>query len=379
MYLLGFTEPLWGVRYRPLVDELLSSWLVRLAHGHGLKIQTFCNLLFGQRLQVWNRDIDRLAPPWLLDVLIARTGTTRDKALASTLRVFEGVLFPVAKESGNLTWVAPVQIYHRIRHGTGMHFCPACLASAPVAYFRKTWRLALKTMCVQHQCMLQSRCPRCELPVSFFRMDMGRPEVPEVGALARCWCCGFDLASAPAHPIVSLTAESDAWLQDVIRQVDAASEQQPHDLDDGRLAVLRQLMRLMVSDRPHVRVLPYLLEKLDMPDPLANPVAQRHRRIPFESLPLDVRHQLLSMGAWVLSDPHTRLVELWRNEALRYNHFVREFDAAPAWYLQTVESLRLGGKFQRKPLRSSWREKASNVSTEKSKAAGRRERQNGKR
>jgi len=30
----GLTAPLWPIRYKPLPDELLSSWLVRLAHGH---------------------------------------------------------------------------------------------------------------------------------------------------------------------------------------------------------------------------------------------------------------------------------------------------------------------------------------------------------
>ena len=69
----GLTSPLWPIHYKPLPDELLSSWLVRLAHGHGLKVQTFCNLIFGNSQQVWNRDIDRLAPTWLLDQLSYRT------------------------------------------------------------------------------------------------------------------------------------------------------------------------------------------------------------------------------------------------------------------------------------------------------------------
>ena len=134
----GFSGTLWPIRYKPLDDELLSCWLVRLAHGHGLKVQTFCNLLFGKRLQIWNRDIDRLAPAWLLDELIARTGTSRAQAEGTSLRVFEGVLYPQFKESGNLLWILAAQVYHRRRMGQAQQFCARCLADDGVPYFRKT-------------------------------------------------------------------------------------------------------------------------------------------------------------------------------------------------------------------------------------------------
>lgn len=101
----GFTSPLWPIRYKPLPDELLSSWLVRLAHGHGLKVQTFCNLIFGNRLQVWNRDVDRLGPDWLVNELSARTGTPLVIAYGTTLRAYEGLLYPQFKPSGVLQWI----------------------------------------------------------------------------------------------------------------------------------------------------------------------------------------------------------------------------------------------------------------------------------
>lgn len=80
----GVRVALWPIRYKPLPDELLSSWLVRLAHGHGLKVQTFCNLMFGNRRQVWNRDIDRLAPDWLVEALALHTGTPMELARRTT-------------------------------------------------------------------------------------------------------------------------------------------------------------------------------------------------------------------------------------------------------------------------------------------------------
>src|SRR6202035_476121 len=98
----GLTSSLWPIHYKPLPDELLSCWLVRLAHGHGLKVQTFCNQIFGSHLQVWNRDIDRLAPTWLLNELSHRTGTSAEAALNSTLRVYEGRLYRKFRSTGSL-------------------------------------------------------------------------------------------------------------------------------------------------------------------------------------------------------------------------------------------------------------------------------------
>jgi hypothetical protein len=97
--LVGLNRQLWPIRYKPQPDELLSCWLIRLAHGHGLKVQTFSNLLFGHRRQVWNRDVDRLGPSWLIEELSHRTGTPMSAAKATCLRAYEGVLFQSFKLS----------------------------------------------------------------------------------------------------------------------------------------------------------------------------------------------------------------------------------------------------------------------------------------
>jgi hypothetical protein len=55
----------WPVHPRPRKDELLLSWLQELARGNGQKLQAFCDCVFGTDHQIWNRDVDRLAPRWL--------------------------------------------------------------------------------------------------------------------------------------------------------------------------------------------------------------------------------------------------------------------------------------------------------------------------
>jgi hypothetical protein len=201
----GFTSPLWPIRYKPFPDELLSCWLVRLAHGHGLKVQTFCNLMFGNRRQVWNRDIDRLAPAWLVDELILRTGTSPELAWGTTLRAYEGILYPKFRLSGTSRWILALKVYHRTRQGYGLQFCPACLAEDNIPYFRKRWRIALNTVCSKHGTMLFDRCPHCGAAVAFHRLDMAGVEAIDVAPLSYCHSCQFDLREAVPENRLSMT------------------------------------------------------------------------------------------------------------------------------------------------------------------------------
>ena len=330
----GVTAPLWPIRYKPLPDELLSSWLVRLAHGHGLKVQTFCNLIFGNRLQVWNRDIDRLAPPWLVDTLALHTGTPPATAYGTTLKVYEGVLFRNPRPSGHLNWVLSLKIYHRVREGFGQQFCPACLAEDPTPYFRKAWRLSLSTTCPRHQCMLRDRCHACGAAVSFFRLDFGM-EASDSGdetvTVSRCHECRANLAAAPAiAPTVVETAALDKLMS---MTADVAAVSAPTQRVD-ELPVLRHFCALMLSTRSTVALRAYLLDLHGIEDP----VGLTEGRIPFESLPLDARHVLLQCGTWILNDIGSRIGGAVRSGALRYNHLLRDFDDAPAWYRQEVNS-----------------------------------------
>lgn len=324
----GLNGTLWPIRYKPFDDELLSCWLVRLAHGHGLKVQTFCNLLFGNRRQVWNRDIDRLAPAWLLDELIVRTGTPRDKAERTTLRVFEGVLYPQFKESGYLLWMLAAQVYHRQRMGYAQQFCACCLACDEVPYFRKTWRVALKTVCIKHQCMLRDRCPECGVGVAFHRMDMGRPYVPENGALAACFQCGFNLAAAPAEASQVLDKQAFELLAALVSSLDAVSVDPSEVFPTEQVLVLRHLLRLLLSVRPTVGLRGFVADQLGIEDP----AIALGKRLAIESLPTATRHTLLQLGAWVLVNPEARLRQAWRSRVFRYHHLLREFEDPPAWY-----------------------------------------------
>jgi hypothetical protein len=327
----GFTSSLWPIRYKPLPDELLSCWLVRLAHGHGLKVQTFCNLIFGNRRQVWNRDIDRLAPEWLIDELCRRTGTSTETAFNTTLRTYEGLLYQKFRMAGPLHWVLVLQMYHRKREGFGLQFCPACLAEDTIPYFRKCWRVALNTICTKHGTMLLDRCPKCGAAVAVHRLDMVRPDAIEIAPMSYCYACKFDLRDALTLEPVSYDAQASALLIEANRVLDA-DYRLGNKWSLGRYAVMHQLCRLMTARYEHVSLREFVLDQLGIQD---IPLTGGH--ISFEMRPIQERHHLNQLVAWLLADLNSRLTVAWRTGAIRYNVLLKDFPNAPTTYRDMVQ------------------------------------------
>lgn len=90
---------IWPAHPKPLPDELLSSWIVRVAQANGIKLQTLCWMLFGNERSPWNRDIDRSAPKWLLKAMCEHTGTNYWDAYHTTLTTYRTILFPSRRRS----------------------------------------------------------------------------------------------------------------------------------------------------------------------------------------------------------------------------------------------------------------------------------------
>lgn len=324
---------LWPIRPRPFPDELLSSWLVRLAHGHGLKVQTFCNLTFGSQLQVWNRDIDRLAPPWLLRELLYRTGTPWATIVRTTLRAYENLLYRKFRSAGALQWILGLKMYHRKRAGFGLQFCPLCLRRDRVPYYRKSWRVALITVCPIHRTTLLDRCPECRASIAAHRVDMRDRTLGE-RALSYCHACGFDLSESQTVRPDYYDGPAAEVLTSACSVCSDESSPAGTDWNLERLSVLHHLCQILTSRYQHVRMRQFILNKLSATDVPLTP-----GRISIEMRSALERQHLLQLAAWLFVDIRSRLTESWYAGAVRQNLLLKDFDDAPVWYRDIVEAL----------------------------------------
>lgn len=321
---------LWPAHPKPLPDELLSSWIVRIARTNGLKLQTFCDRAFGKERQLWNRDIDRLASPWLLASLARHTGTPTGTVRRTTLDIYCGRLFRERNSAGQLRWILPAGIYHRTRRRFGVQFCPRCLAEDQEPYFRTRWRVAALAFCAGYRLRLHDRCPACAVPIVYHRRELGRPNVTESGLLCLCHACNFDLRRAERVAFLPYEASIGAELATMAAHVAGKTT----DLSIDHMDVLHQLCKVMVSLRKSANLAAFVALAAGAPS-LAVPRGCQA----FESRPVQERDHIIQLAAWLLAAPQARLSEAWRAETVRYSDLVRDFPQVPRWYRAIVDPL----------------------------------------
>jgi hypothetical protein len=315
---------LWPCHPHPLPDELLSCWLVRIAHAHRVKVQTFCERVFGRERQVWNRDIDRLAPRWIINRLSIQTGTPLADAHQTALTAYRGLLYPRRKDSGILRWILPLDIWHRKHMGHGLQFCPVCLAEDPIPYYRKRWRLALYTCCSEHNAMLHDRCPVCGAGVAFHRIELGHYGSADEGPLAYCNKCGFDLRNAPTIEPTFYEDSSQQVMLEVLRMFEGKDA---HFFDAGFFTVLHQMCKLLLSNTQHTKLRTHVISLINASD-----LKLQTGKKGCEERPIWERHHIVQLGMWLMVNPGQRIVEAWRNKVLRYNILLKGLKDPPRWF-----------------------------------------------
>jgi Bacterial TniB protein/TniQ len=174
----------WPVAAGPQPDELLSSWLHRLAFGNGLPPKAL-----GPALDLgsgaWSGRLDLALPAIVRDQLVRCTGLTPGAVGGMTLAGAgaRALLLPSRAD------LSPGR--RGRRQATWLQFCPQCLAEDEEPYFRREWRLATTIICARHGSRLLDRCPACGQGLAPINQASLRPQND-------CATCGFDLANAKA-------------------------------------------------------------------------------------------------------------------------------------------------------------------------------------
>lgn len=317
---------LWPVHIKPKSDELLSSWLVRLAMGHAQKLHTFCSMTWGGE-SIWNRDIDKSADGEITRVLSIRTGTPRERVLATTLADYEGVLYERHTRFGPIAWIMPVGVFHRTRKQYGLQYCPNCLSEDGEPYYRRRWRLAFIVICDKHNLLLRDRCPACQAPINFHRNELGNSRKYTTTSLVHCHACDFDLRqtpvtekdSAPVTPSeVQFTATLLKAVSDGYAQLNDAVTLYSHLYFAG----LRQLMTVIATKGERVQK---LRQELSNDYGVELYIPRREKRpADIQEQSISERRQLLQLAQCLLTDwpfkfkMHSQKHKLWSSVWLRH-------------------------------------------------------------
>lgn len=188
----------WPVIVTPQHDELLSSWLHRLAYANGIAPRPFARVL-GLNAGMWSASLDLKLPADVENLLRAHTGISP-----------QGLSAMILTRSSLKPLLLPLRCTGRRASSTWLQFCPRCLAEDAEPYFRRRWRLAIQVSCATHSCGLRDRCPSCRSRIAAF-------DQTELVPQHFCIRCGFDLRRASKVPMSPPAVRLNQCINDICR------------------------------------------------------------------------------------------------------------------------------------------------------------------
>jgi hypothetical protein len=310
----------------PKVDELLSSFLFRLAHDHYLKAHSFGKIIF-PKTSIWNRDIDRSAHPELLEILSTKINMDKAKIANCLLSSFEGKVFVHHNPKGSSKWIVPFGIFHRARKRRGLMFCPNCLSmDGANPYYRKSWRLSLSTVCAKCESLLNESCPSCESPIIFFRNDLGDRNLGPENPIYNCFHCGYDLRSSKLKYVTRRFVRMQKYFNSMIDGTNKKFQYPTQYFD-----VLYQICKIINgrSDKSQqIRRILSKMHKIQFDETIGSQ--------PFDFLGVNERLSVLFCSYWLLVDWPFRFINFCEMNEIWSSCLLKDFQDPPKWFYDTV-------------------------------------------
>lgn len=273
----------WAFQLLPQDGELLTSYIARVAHGHGAEPGPFCRFHLRDSW-FFTRDVDRGVATSKHEILARLSGLGLPKLDELTLRSWIVALTPQSYRQvvspAVVPWINAVGIDQAKRRYSGLSYCPDCLYQGMAL---KQWRLSFHTWCSVHDRGLQDVCTRCHAP---FVPHLSRRSV------AHCYRCGSTLCDARVDRMQQWSAACcalQAHMNTLLTRARAGDQEAGDDLYS---------LRILVSVG-----MPFIF---DEPGDKAGRDIQRASANRVEFLPLEARLKVMTwlsdlMLAWPMS------------------------------------------------------------------------------
>jgi len=309
-----------------LPNELLSSWLSRTAFAHGRTLSLFTTTYIKNEGANLSRiDLDFRYDEQLFNLLSNKSQLSTSDILKMSIRSEEGYLF-----SCNECLYPPKQIRKLLDKRThfGLMFCPLCLQTDKVPYFRKQWRYLFYNACPKHQVYLVDRCGKCFERVRFHKMALN-------DAIIYCHNCGRDIRESQPkklHQTHLYALEAIKWFESgltngyfTLRGI------QVHSLWIFQTYTIFYTLIKSIKE-PKLRGFPLLKEYIELQMKLQRYNSKKASLI-YENF------LLTAMVYYLFQNFPQNLHHFIKDNNLTYRAFTHGFNNVPFWYLKIIEEL----------------------------------------
>ncbi|XPV68811.1 MAG: TniQ family protein [Halarcobacter sp.] len=312
---------------KPLKDELLSSWLTRVAFEHQRDLSSFISLFIRhQGSTIARADIDFLYDEKLFKQLARKSHLSDKEIYQMSLRSEEGHLF-ICSENG---LYPPFQIRKltdkRTHHA--LMYCPKCLAEEKIPYFRKKWRYNFYNACPKHKIFLTDRCWRCYTKIEF-------PKIKHLKELCFCYNCEKDLRETIT---ISIQSNHKYGLK--------AIEWFEKGLNKGYFIINKQKVKSVFIFESFTK-LRFLLGKKQKLDLEAFPLIEEYKDIckklekynSKKALSIYKEFVLTSMVYYLFQNYPNNLIDFSKQNHFTHRDFVHGFKDIPFWYKELIDEI----------------------------------------
>lgn len=318
------------IKLSPQKDELLSSWLCRVAQANAVKLNTLNAIVFPQ-VKIWNRDIDKCATEEFLELLEMKTGVCFGELRKTRLQEFEGKIYEKHNPKGNTVWIMPVGVFHSVRRQFGLQICPACLAEDKLSYYRKIWRLSFITICQKHYYQLFDECPDCSQPIMFHRNELGSRNKYRIQSLTVCSFCGTDWTKAKIDRGNQYITEIEVTFQQKLLNTinsgwfELSKNNYVHSIPFFK--GLAQLVKLLSTSWSGKTLRSSLQNINKLPT-----IHETANKFSFDLQRVKVRHFSLGSASYLLENWAENFVEICKQNKIWSSPLLHSMKEVPYWY-----------------------------------------------
>lgn len=328
------TGSVWPVHLPPQPDELLTSWIFRLARANAQTPHTFLRLTTGSGEYIKN-DLDVYCRPDILDALAFKAGKKRAQLNSLTFIDDIDKLYLINKKSKHIKWVIPISVRKQKAVRRGIQYCPKCLCKMKAPYFKKIWRLAFVTCCPEHSIMLHGGCPACNSPIhlrkcSEITLTHGTNEP------AFCLTCGYDLRESKIkkapQDLLQFTNFNSSFLAKGFGEIGNTPISYSHLYFEGFRVLLSTIMYRRCGEE-----LSQLVAKEIALQPFARNYPQTlHPEV--ELFNVKDRANGIRILAWLFKDWPHRFIQTVKQTSLQASLLQSTRDRKPYWLSSVVQN-----------------------------------------
>lgn len=309
------------VRCQPLPDELLSSWLIRLAWLNAEKLSTFRRRFWMHPGSPWSRNIDLILPNDALANVSKMTLTASESLVLHMLREYLGKLFDGTDSYGGVQQGILVSRRRGQKVlGFGLQLCPDCMRSGTVPYFKRCWKVAYLVTCPLHRRLLIDACAKCHQPLAYHLADFGRSLLPKRIPTSFCSNCGYNWNQRMPPQDESITDAFIDWQTRILAALETGwfVDNQTDPLYAlSFFKGLHTLIRLIASNGHSFRLRQVISTELEIP--LLKITSTNNQNL-FSGLRLADRLYLLHCVFWLLQEWPERFIWATKTAKLAYSY-----------------------------------------------------------